>query len=235
MNYKLTISLLALIFSAFAAQAQLKVKPTGNVQVGPSHLSAGDASLDIVGKDATTGTRMYAASADISRFWALNNNFSYGFGVDANGVGQLWRNVNAPSTIMTFNSAGNFGIGRTPYFRLDVNGSMRVNFTVYTSDENMKTNIRAVEAESRKLLDLQAVKYNLKSELKQLEDYQARATDNAFPEVSHGNLNADNVNHFGYLAQDVQKHFPELVYEDEEGVMGIDYVGLIPLMVEELK
>ena len=46
---------------------------------------------------------------------------------------------------------------------------------------------------------------------------------------------ADNRIHYGFIAQEVHEIFPELVYEDDEGILGIDYVSLIPLLIEELK
>lgn len=39
----------------------------------------------------------------------------------------------------------------------------------------------------------------------------------------------------GFLAQDVQKAFPELVYEDSSGILSVDYLGLIPVLVEAMK
>jgi len=37
------------------------------------------------------------------------------------------------------------------------------------------------------------------------------------------------------MAQDVQKVFPELVNADEDGYLSVNYVGLIPVLVEALK
>ena len=37
------------------------------------------------------------------------------------------------------------------------------------------------------------------------------------------------------LAQDVEKVFPEIVYETDSGVKGIAYVQLIPVIIEALK
>jgi len=41
--------------------------------------------------------------------------------------------------------------------------------------------------------------------------------------------------HFGFLAQDVQKVYPELVYEDNEGYLAVDYQGFIPILYETVK
>ena len=39
----------------------------------------------------------------------------------------------------------------------------------------------------------------------------------------------------GVLAQEVRKVFPELVKEDENGILSVNYSGLIPVMIEALK
>lgn len=48
-------------------------------------------------------------------------------------------------------------------------------------------------------------------------------------------LEEDNRQHFGFIAQEVRELFPELVYEDDKGYLGIDYVSFIPLIIDELK
>jgi len=37
--------------------------------------------------------------------------------------------------------------------------------------------------------------------------------------------------HFGFIAQDIQKVFPELVYADKQGYLSVDYISLIPILV----
>jgi hypothetical protein len=44
-----------------------------------------------------------------------------------------------------------------------------------------------------------------------------------------------NQEQIGFLAQDIQKLYPNLVHTDENGMLGINYIGLIPIMVEALK
>jgi len=39
----------------------------------------------------------------------------------------------------------------------------------------------------------------------------------------------------GFIAQDLKAIFPELVDEDKDGYMYVDYVGLIPVLVESVK
>ncbi len=49
------------------------------------------------------------------------------------------------------------------------------------------------------------------------------------------NENSDNSLQTGVLAQEVQNLFPELVKEDNKGVLSVNYIGLIPVMIESIK
>ena len=40
---------------------------------------------------------------------------------------------------------------------------------------------------------------------------------------------------YGFIAQEVRKHFPELVHEDEEGFLSLDYISLIAILLEKTK
>lgn len=40
--------------------------------------------------------------------------------------------------------------------------------------------------------------------------------------------------HFGFLAQEVKEIYPELVHTDNDGYMYIDYIGMIPLLVNAI-
>jgi hypothetical protein len=119
---------------------------------------------------------------------------------------------------------GNIGIGRNPDYILDVNGTIRVSSTLYTSDERLKTDIKPLSDEKDKLYLLQGKSYKktlLPSGLK--EDSLAEKREILkFPE-------------YGYLAQELEKIFPDLVSQDSAGYYAVNYIGLIPLIVEALK
>lgn len=40
---------------------------------------------------------------------------------------------------------------------------------------------------------------------------------------------------YGLIAQDLQKLYPDLVYEDKKGYLSINYIGIIPLLIESIK
>ena len=43
--------------------------------------------------------------------------------------------------------------------------------------------------------------------------------------------NDDNKEHIGFIAQDIQKYYPELVHTDENGFLSVKYVEMIPLLL----
>jgi len=51
------------------------------------------------------------------------------------------------------------------------------------------------------------------------------------------NLKADEekLKQTGFSAQEVQKVMPELVLEDDEGILAVCYTGVIPYLVEAMK
>jgi hypothetical protein len=42
-------------------------------------------------------------------------------------------------------------------------------------------------------------------------------------------------NSYGVIAQEVQKEFPEMVQRQENGYLAVDYIQLIPVMIESIK
>lgn len=217
------------------SNAQLKVRTDGTVKIGSQSPFPQGGSLEITGINQTLEARIFPSSANIARFWTINSVYAFGFGIDQSGLGQIFRNINTPSSIMTFNSNGDFGIGRTPSYKLDVNGNIRVNTTIYTSDSLLKSNITPISNQVSNLNKLRGVSYNLNKSLITDDDVTQTETMNPNKQIGKKSKEGDKRIHYGFIAQEVKKIYPELVYEDNDGVMGIDYVAFIPLLVEEFK
>ena len=82
------------------------------------------------------------------------------------------------------------------------------------SDERFKTDIQPLNHTPYGLRDLHAVRYKLKQENYSGIKSPAR---------------------YGFIAQEVETVYPELVMTDSTGYKYVDYIGLIPLLVESLK
>jgi hypothetical protein len=109
------------------------------------------------------------------------------------------------------------------------------------SDSRFKRDITPLESSLQSITSLSPVSYKLKprfgnettdaipagalteKELKDIEYF------NKF----HQSLENDGP-HFGFLAQEVKEIYPELVHTDKDGYMYIDYIGMIPLLVNAI-
>jgi hypothetical protein len=112
---------------------------------------------------------------------------------------------------------GNFGIGLTsPSFLLDVNGTVRATSFVTVSDQRLKRDVRKLETPLQKILQLSGYYFKYSNE---------RAKERNFPTGES----------IGFMAQNVREVLPQLVHEDSDGFLTVDYQSVIPLLVEALK
>ena len=130
-----------------------------------------------------------------------------------------------------------FGVGKIPN-ALILDGSTSSCTSVYpmrapsfltTSDARIKTNVESLSESYSRLTDVNAVSYNLI--VPKNSDASVLSEDNSDSEENV----VDDRTHFGFIAQEIQKIYPNLVVEDEEGMLAIDYTGFIPLLVEAYK
>ncbi|MDR1729864.1 MAG: tail fiber domain-containing protein [Prevotellaceae bacterium] len=125
---------------------------------------------------------------------------------------------------------GNVGIGRdNPAYLLDVNGTIRVGSTLYSSDERLKSDIKPLTDEKDKLYLLQGKSYKKAPLPSGLKDSLSVA------EKAGRNEKIDENPEYGYLAQELKEIFPDLVSQDSAGYYSVNYIGLIPVIVEALK
>jgi Chaperone of endosialidase len=82
---------------------------------------------------------------------------------------------------------------------------------INASDERLKKNITPLSRSLPILMQLSGYHYNWKDET------------------------ADASLQLGFLAQEVEKYFPELVKTNDKGMKGINYIGLIPVVVTAMK
>jgi hypothetical protein len=155
-------------------------------------------------------------------------------------------------------STGKVGINNTsPTYQLDVNGTLRINDSgdaliyqygqlysdagysslgssgymwdelyayqgyfyyceIYYSDANLKTDIKDLPSASGRLNGLHPVTYKMKPHVKPGAEGQAKA----------------EAEQMGFIAQEMQEIFPEIVVADKNGVLGIRYTELIPVLVK---
>ena len=220
------ILVLAAMCCVMGANSQVKVNLSGNVRIGAENTWT-DGRLQVIDNNRTTEARIFATSADAARLWTMNQTYSYGFGLDADGMGRIYRNVNSPSYVMSFNSSGNISIGSASVYsqyKLYVNGNFRVYGEVScrdgywaNSDSRLKTNILPIENALDKVMRLKGKTYTLK------ESSQTPKGQNDIK--------------YGLIAQEVKEVIPELVKETMDSVsyLSMNYDGLIPILIEAIK
>ncbi|MES2591883.1 MAG: tail fiber domain-containing protein [Bacteroidota bacterium] len=158
-----------------------------------------------------------------SNYWAFtakNNGYLY-FGND-NGVDGLTDRI-------TFGPTGSIGIGTIlPSEKLEVCGNAKIVGTVYanaalntsgvscSSDIRFKKNISALPNALKSIMQLQGVNYFWKV--------------NEFPDKHFV-----DTRQIGFIAQDLEKIYPEMVFTDTDGYKSVDYSRLTPVLVEAVK
>lgn len=105
---------------------------------------------------------------------------------------------------------------RNGAYAFSIFGSLWANGTTYASDARFKKNIEPLQESLEKILQLQGVSYEMKTE-----------------EYPDQHFNAGQ--QVGLIAQDVEKIVPEVVSENPDGYKAIDYSKLVPLLIESIK
>lgn len=95
-----------------------------------------------------------------------------------------------------------------------------------SSDANLKSNIKPLENMGDLLADITPVSYTLKS----TTNDEVAQKDGLYSQSSE-----ERHLQYGFIAQEVREIYPDLVYEDSDGLLSIDYTGFIPLLVDAMK
>lgn len=195
---------------------RVRIQGNGYVGIGdnnPAYI------LDVNGRMRIRSGGSNPSSAGV---W-LNNNAntsSPGFvGMESDGAIGFYGDVTPNGWGLVMNIAtGNVGIGTSaPTQKLHVIGNILATGTITPSDIRYKTNITAIQNPLSKLLAINGVNYLMN-----------RA---AYPEWQF-----DSTLQYGLIAQEVEKVFPEMVkIISRDGYKGIDYVKLVPVLVEALR
>lgn len=205
MKNLILIALGGIVFNL--SNAQLSMNSTGGVTIGATP-NTGYPWLDIKGNRGMPTQRNFRVTFPLGLAYA---------NTELAGLAQ----IGSPEWVVTALYAKIGAASYSGYFE----GTCYINGTLfYSSDSKLKENIRTIDSPLNKLLKIQGVQYDFKSDTiansAEVRDFKTK--------ISKDNL--------GFIAQDVLKILPEVVILDPASqYYAINYNGFIPLLVESIK
>lgn len=203
--------------------AQLRVNTDGSISTGYT----GYANIEMGNNGSIYGTGRWA--------WEV-------LGEDLN-LWKPWPSVtNGQSNYYLFvTPSGAIGVGKIPTqtsgICLDVNGIVYSYGSALTSDERLKTEIKPLTDKLDKLYQLNGKSYKkhaIEDEIA-LSDIKDEKGNVIKKYEKSKNKRSSEKAEFGFLAQELMEVYPELVSKDTLGYYYVNYIGLIPVLVEALK
>jgi len=200
----------------------LDVRYTGTINTYVPVINVGNASNNMGG---SIGERNI--SADVRqglKIYSPVNLSLHGVGLSATSpsiqfqTGVLGAENSSVNTVMTILQNGNVGIGTaSPGYTLTVSGTAWVSSGAWSgSDIRWKKDIVPLSNVLGKVNQLQGVKFDWRKD--------------EFPQ-----MNFPSGSQIGFIAQQVEPIFPELVTTDNNGYKGISYEKFVPVLVEATK
>lgn len=240
-------------FSVFSsANSSNSVLISGNDMTLLQIKRSGDASFgnDAVEIDNTTNSShsvygVYSISTNTSTSGSAGSVGLYGKG---NGL-MSGRNIGVLGSInYSYNGAGIYGTTGSYANTLDgkyagyFDGNVKVTGTVNgmvisSSDARLKENIQTLEdtytegSSLDKLEMLTPIAYNYKH----INNKRYPLSEGESEVIVDEPNQVMKKTHFGLLAQELQEVFPDLVYENDNGYLSINYTELIPVLIQSIK
>lgn len=250
----------AIAFFINGAEAQINLVSNGNVMIGD--VTTPITRLHVNGNTYLPGNNSYyinSTSDAGSRLRLLNNGSNSYIDYSTNLYFRYGSSGSHYGAILHSNGYMSINYGyltADPTYPLQVNGYILANGQLLPSDSRFKKNIEDLSNNKSKLLQLKGVKFDYISEVS--------VTQNSVSQLSNSKNYIRNINdtlnnnsktdtltnipisrtinskvtsrkHFGFIAQDLKVIFPELVFEDKDGYLSVDYMSIIPMLVEALK
>lgn len=262
---KITKIATGLFFVSLLGFGQLKVASNGNVGIGNNNPSSklfleGNAngwmtqikgtatnSNDIIGLRFLTGyPGEYGKWAGMAAITESQHSNNTGLVFYTNQSPKVWINRNGGLSVGTQYPTGMFDVVGNAY----IYGKMNYFDHGYFSDKKLKTNIETSKNSLQKILQLRGVTYNPVDSMERTEFIPTNTEDSKLSgldekskeikyekrkvKVAYGSI-MKNKNRIGFIAQEIEKIFPELVHLDSNGLKTVNYIEVIPVLVEAIK
>ena len=238
-TYLFLAVIICLLVSTNQVSAQLIIRNSGHAEVGvnPDPQTDPDTvtTLKLFGENGVNPT-----SARITFGTIPSTGYNVAIGERSNDeTEQLWLHgknglyitkgtgTNDADTLAVYDPS------RSPTFNFSTD--LTTHGVFIQSDERLKEDIEPVEDVLSALSTLEPVTYRLKSHCAATRpmDLTASARDREIMDRYYRSLEQGS-ERYGFLAQNVKEAFPQLVHTDADGMMSVDYIGLIPVLVESI-
>ncbi len=226
-----------ILATANPMNAQLIIRNSGHAELG-TNPSATDTDtvtmLKIFGENTSNAPGARITFGDLAT--TTGNNVAVGEYGTGN-TDQLWLHgrLGAYFTKGSGTAVGDtiayFDPSRSTMFTF--NGDLMAHGLIVQSDERLKEDIEPIEDVLSSLKVLEPVTYRLKSHRAGMPAIMNGSKEAEIMNRYYRNLEAGS-ERYGFLAQNVKEVFPELVHTDNNGYMSVDYIGLIPILVQSI-
>lgn len=217
------VSLLFIIFSTsiVAQTGQFKVRNDAFIQIGYN----------------TYKTLTFGASTGTPN----NGNFALEYCANCTSAGsgglniwKPWPTASAANFLMYIRDNGNVGFGNIGdnSAKVWISGNLKVNSSTYSSDIRFKENVKKLNSSLDDILKLKTYQYTF---VQDKEDVQNDSLSVNVAKTNFAKYNFDKELHFGLMAQDVERIFPNLVSKDESGYLSLNYTELIPVLINAVQ
>ena len=148
-------------------------------------------------------------------------------GTSHNGAGIFGTITNSTGVYINGQYAGYFD-GNTK-----VNGTLTATSIVNSSDIRLKENVISLSSIAKSqdetlgnVMNMNVIKYNFKD----------MPVENSDTVQFHATGKCDKKQlHYGLSAQELRELYPDLVYEGQDGYLGINYIELVPILIRSIQ
>ncbi len=219
----------------------------GNLDVSNNLDVGGDAVLG--GNTEVGGSLDVLEDSSIGGSLEVDGPGDFGDDITVSGDGDFQGNLEVSDNLNVmgngyidggFDVGGDFGVGGDAYIDNDlavmnnhyVGGDSQIDGSLELGGELLMNN--DIDMGGHDIINAGAFYYE--SDIRKKEEVESIDIDGRDIEEIEGlRYKIDDENRIGFSAQQMEKIFPELVYEDEKGYLSLDYIGMIPILLEELK
>lgn len=220
-------------------------KATGSYSGWAKAIDAGVATSPYLMNAGTIGYAYASSAINSGRGFGLigiGGNYTSGFNYGV--LGMLYGTNNGAGVYGT-SVHNDYGIqisGRyAGYFRGNVfvtgsvNGMLLTPATTMAIPSVLSAQPDEEESTTIKLASLNTVQYSMQSPLRAAAASLSADTVATPTELSAAEAQIYSRSHYGLVAQELREVYPTLVYENEQGDLSINYIEMIPLLVQSIR